>query len=232
MNREVIIVLGKTGYGKSLWSNMYSSLADRFFVYDPSRTYRADYESNEYLDNPESLAYEQKVERITSLPGGLEASERGLKHFRFGTIDPDDVEAMANAAFIAGQNLFAVEETSTVFEKGERRLPDHFKRLVFFGRHRQCSLLFVAQRAMSIPIDIRSQASRIVSFQQHEGDDLSWLYEFYGKDTEIIPYLPKLQCLDYCNGSLFRYSIKERAESFLGKKLDIDPPEGYSRYWK
>lgn len=200
-----MIVLGKTGFGKSLWAKLYCERLARLLVYDPSMTLRCDY-----------VSVDQVLDQVLS--------DSGV--FRLGTYDYRDVECFGNLSFAVGNNVLVLEEVANIFSKGLRNLPEWAMTLVFFGRHRRCSLVLIAQRAMSIPIDFRTQATRIVSFQQHEGDDLTWLKEFYGKENVgILPFLPRFTCLDYYNGRISKYSIQLPAERYLGQKLKVDMEE-------
>jgi hypothetical protein len=60
---------------------------------------------------------------------------------------------------------------------------------------------------MSIPIDMRSQAHRVVSFYQTEKRDTDWLDDYYGELTEEIFRLPPLECLDFHKGVISRYRV-------------------------
>ena len=209
MKREVAIVVGKTGFGKSLWGQLYARLWPRRLIYDPTSTYRAEY-----------LPPEEIIDRVAN---------KETKSFAFAVSDPEYVPALGLLAYGRGDNLLVLEEASTFFPKGQSRLDEWARQLVFMGRHQRCSLLFVAQRATSIPIDVRSQANRIVSFQQHEPDDVRTLSEFFGKErAELIPNLPKLECFDFHNGDTMRYSIRRSVEHDLGIRLDIEPESVYT----
>jgi len=209
MQRDVIVDVGKTGFGKTLWTRIFLKQFHRVLVYDPLQAietnYVTDAEIDEMLTEERYLDVEQK------------------EHFTYGTINKDMLPAFGDLAYVLSNVLLVVEECATVFDKGMRNLPEWAKRLVFQGRHRSVSLLLIAQRPISIPIDIRTQANRIVTFQQHEGDDLDWLIGFFGKENcKQMPFLPKFECLDYWNGQVNRYSIKKQAEALLGKKLTIE----------
>ena len=209
MDRDVTIVLGKTGYGKSLWTSLYTCKLDRLLVYDLMREHYVTY------FDPQVLA-----DQINALEPDDE-----IEKFRIGLADPDLVPGLGHLSFHFGNNLLVLEELSTLFPKGAR-MPDWLRTLVFLGRHKKCSLLAVAQRAYSVPIDLRSQANRVVTFQQHEGDDLSWLREFYGSAiVHQIPNLPKLCCYDYHDGNVTVYSIAYSVKKQLGINLMMEDSE-------
>lgn len=136
-----------------------------------------------------------------------QATKGATPSHRIATADADALDTFGHLAFLRGNCVYAVEEAALVFQPGER-ISGWCKNIVFVGRHRDVSLLVTAQRAASIPIALRSQATRIVSFAQTEGDDVSWLKGCYGEEVKNLPKLPPLECLDAHQGNLTRYSIK------------------------
>lgn len=204
--REIVLVMGMTGFGKSWWTKLYHQGFSRKVVYDPA----ASFDVKEWLE-PEEIA-----ERLLG--------DKPPEKFDYGFVDsdPDVVGAVGDIMFAAGKNLYIVEELATVFEKGLMRTPQWAKNMCFFGRHRECSLVLVAQRPTYIPIDFRSQANRVITFCQHEGSDMDWLTDFYGKERmKRLPTLPKFTCFDYhYEGVVREYSIKPKVEEVFGIKLD------------
>ena len=225
MRREVIIVLGKTGCGKSWWAKHAVQASERLAVFDP-------------LQSPEYRVAWVEPEDTDALEG-----QYRQKQFRVGVYDPDSLPSLGSYAFAyggpevmeyhgtkawfdgqqgmaTGPLTLVLEEFSTITEKGQRP-PDWLRRLIFLGRHKGVSLVAVAQRAVSIPIELRSQASRIVSFAQHEADDVDWLEEFYGPDVaDELPDLPKFECVDYrLGGTVERYSIRPTVQATFGVDL-------------
>lgn len=201
MDRDVILVTGLTGYGKSLWGRLYTQSTVRLLVYDPAGDFNV-------LFLPIDMIYEEVVERRSEA-------------FRLGSFCREDVDALSCMAFGVGDVLTVIEEASTVFQKGQR-LESWAHRLTFLGRHRRCSVMILAQRAVSIPIDFRSQANRVISFCQHEPDDLLWLKEFFRRNVMELPSFPKWYCLDWQSGHVSDYSIKTQAEHLLGIRMELD----------
>lgn len=186
--REIIIVLGKTGYGKSRWTRQFLDGCKRVFLYDPIH----EAEDAEWHDNASI------VERFDK--GALR------DNFYVATSEESAIDTFGSIAFLVGNCIYAVEEASLVFEKGSR-LHGWARNIVFLGRHRACSLLVTAQRAASIPVELRSQATRVVSFSQHESDDLLWLKAFLGRNVADLPNLPRLTCYDSNEGVIKKYPI-------------------------
>lgn len=204
MNREIVLVMGMTGYGKSWWTKLYHRLWSRTVVYDPAASFQV----------KEWLTPEEIFERLTA--------EKPPQKFDYGFVDDDEesVSGIGRLVFYTGNVMYIIEECATVFEKGMMRSPKWVKDLCFFGRHRACSLVLIAQRPTYIPIDIRSQANRVISFCQHEGSDMDWLTDFFGKDRmKRLSTLPKFSCFDYHNGEVREYSIKPEVKKVFGVDL-------------
>jgi hypothetical protein len=199
MKREVVLVLGKTGNGKSVWTKNYTKPCKRLFVYDLCREYPVDYYNGDDLVD----MLENRVGNTSTMP----------KEFRVGVWKSEDADIAGALAFVEGDCTLVCEEMSTLYSRGEK-MDSWLKEIVFLGRHRRVSLVATAQRAASIPIDLRSQANRVVSFAQAEQRDMSWLEDYFGEEAAQIPLLPPLHCLDYWNGTVSRYSI----ESYINKK--------------
>lgn len=190
MQRDFIIVVGNQGAGKSVWTKAYCSSKPRLFVYDPL----ASYAGVDFVSDP-----------VDVFPGILSGES---KNFRVGTYLPDELPLFGSSAFAAGSCVMVVEECGVVFQRGAT-LEEWARRIIFMGRHRETSIVLVAQRASSIPVDIRSQASRIVTFRQVEPDDVKAISERIGRDNrDLIPALPDLECLDWENGAVKRYKIR------------------------
>ena len=174
--RKIIIVLGLTGFGKSVWTREYVATAPRLFVWDPVASY-----------NVEWMEQDELIEALDD--GRLD------KKFRVGSFDPDAHELLGSLAFLQGNNTLVMEEASLIFTKGARIEP-WASQIIFLGRHRATSLVITAQRATSIPIELRSQAHRVVSFAQTDGDDLKALRSFFGDRHRELSELQPLECFD------------------------------------
>ena len=203
LEREITLVMGMTGWGKSWWSKLYSQKWNRLLVFDPSMSF-PDVIWGNIDDYVEQLIGEEPV-----------------SEFRYGFVDPEDVAQAGGLTFATGQMMYMLEECAAVFEKGQARMPQWAKRLCFFGRHRECSITLIAQRPTYIPIDFRSQANRVVTFCQHEDADMQWLGDFFGRERmERMLTIPKFTCFDWHNGHVNEYSIVDDVEKQFRVKLD------------
>lgn len=225
MKRDIIIVGGMTGWGKSLWAKTFTAHADRLLIFDPFKSYP------DVKWNDEEGGLTELLDSIDDFNFLLE--DQNKKVFRVGSSDPDEAHRLGAASFVLGNNLLVLEELSMIFDKGQRKLDSWASRLVFLGRHNRCSMLVIAQRFMSVPIDIRSQANRVITFNQHEPDDVSYLNQTFGKeDAASIPSLPRFHCIDRFNGVTYKYSIEDKAERTLGIKLDKQEVGDYTAFYK
>jgi len=203
LEREITIVMGMTGWGKSWWSKLYSLKWPRVLIYDPAMSF------------PKVL-WGNLDDHVDNLIG-----EEPVQDFRYGFVDDADVAQGGSVAYVRSDNMYMIEECATVFEKGQARMPEWAKRLCFTGRHRECSLTLIAQRPTYIPIDFRSQANRVITFCQHEDADMQWLGDFFGKERmERMLSIPKFTCFDWHNGKVTEYSIVDQVQNVFGVKLD------------
>lgn len=194
MERDFIILIGNQGYGKSVWAKLYAASLTRLLVFDPLSSYP----SVDFNTAPDDWANDVAHARLNA--------------FRYGSFLPDELPIIGNTAFAAGNCTMIVEECALLFRRGEE-LHDWAKPLVFMGRHQRVSLVLIAQRASKIPVDIRSQASRIVSFLQTEPADVAALCDRIGNSyEETIASLPRLHCLDWDNGNVREYAISPNGQ--------------------
>lgn len=190
MRRDLIIVIGGQGCGKSVWTKAWAAPKARLFVSDPLGSFP----NVDFLAEPEEW--------------WPNVRDGHAKTFRFGTYIKEELPFFGHAAYAVGDCALVIEECALMFERGVD-LDEWAKRLVFMGRHRSVDLVLVAQRAVKVPLDVRSQASRIVSFRQTDPNDLRAVSETIGGDFEDeIRTLPDLSCVDWDRGNVSRYAVK------------------------
>lgn len=188
---EVIVITGKRRFGKSSWLGKYLRGKSRRFIFDPFRQMPAQY-----------LGEDELIER----------HERGdftrdaAPNLSIGSCILGDLDLLAAIAYLNGHAHLVIEECGVTFTQGAP-LSEPMMEAVFLGGHQWLSLVFVAQRAVSIPIALRSQETRVVSFRQTDPDDLRRLRTNFGERTEELPQLDKLECLDVENNVVTRYRI-------------------------
>lgn len=189
--RDFILVFGNQGCGKSVWTQLYCQSKPRLIIgFDP----KAEYPGVDYATDPKEW-----VPRVVN--GELEK-------FRFGSYLEAELETLGNAAYAAGRCCLVMEECALLFDRGAD-LAEWTRPLIFMGREPQLDLVLIAQRANRIPVDIRSQSNRIITFNQTEPDDVKALAQRIGKEhAEEILMLPPLHCLDWQQGvGVKRYAV-------------------------
>lgn len=190
MRRDFILVCGNQGFGKSVWTKLYAAEKTRLLVFDP----KAEYPGVDYVTPPDEWVDDVVEKRRAS--------------FKFGSYLAEEITMLWNAAFAATNCTLINEECTLLFQRGED-VPEWARPMVFMGREPRLNLVLVTQRANSIPVGIRSQASRIVTFLQTEPADVRAISERIGRDyAEQILALPELECLDWQAGQgVRRYSV-------------------------
>lgn len=188
MRRDFIVIVGNQGQGKSVWSKSYSERLTRLLVSDPMGSYN----NVNFLRDPEEW-----------IPGVI---NKETKEFRYGTYSQDDLPLFGSAAYAAEDCTFVIEECALIFERGEK-LPLWLNRAIFMGRHSRLNLVLIAQRASKIPIDIRSQANRFITFLQTEPNDVRATADRIGIEEDSIRSLPPLHCIDWNEGRVSSYSV-------------------------
>jgi len=187
VTRDYVLVIGNQGFGKSAWTMTYGRGKPRLFCFDPKAQYPVDF----YWDE---ATLRDVIEGRT-------------KQFRLGTFRSDELSLIANAAYGTTDCALILEECAFLFARGEQ-LEEWAQRVVYMGREPKLDLVLVAQRAMAIPIDIRSQASRVVTFFQSEPEDCDALAKRIGRQyRDEIAQLPMMTCLDWEAGKVSRYTI-------------------------
>lgn len=187
--REVVIILGKTRYGKSTWLGKFLANKPRRFVFDPFQKSTA-----QYMGEAELIQRHEAGE--FKPPAAVQIGSRNIQ----------DIDLLSSVAFLNGHAYFIIEECGVAFYKGER-ISEPLQEAIFLGGHQWLSIVLVAQRAASIPIELRSQATRFVSFLQTEKNDVKWCEDYLGDRFEEIRTLAKFECLDYEDNSVTRYKL-------------------------
>lgn len=173
LEREIIICVGQTGMGKTVWSKNYIRTQKRVVIIDPQGEYN--YQEFDKADDLISYIYKRKIFRVKCC----------------------DLREFTNLCFgvtLVPNTLLVIEESQRILAP-KLKIPQDFEDIIYRGRHTETSLLLIAQRATTIDIAVRSQFSQLVVFRQSEKGDLNWLSDVTGHDLndEVL----NLKVLEY-----------------------------------
>ena len=182
--REISLVFGKTGMGKSNFLKVYLQSLRRVIILDPLDEYPA----REFTD-------------IGEMINDLEDKE----NFRVKSCNILDLEALGEIVDAMRNVTLIVEEAQRCLPASRQDLPDSLQRIIFLGRHFGRSLVVAAQRPSIVHIAARSQWTRIVTFNLSEVSDVGWIKSTSGYDVENendIRKLPVGSYLEITPGSI------------------------------
>ena len=169
MKREINLIFGKTGTGKSTFAKRYIENYNRVVIIDAMEEYEGiifyrmsdlfDYiEFNDLIDND--------------------------KPFRLVCRFSEDIEIeyLFETLFVVGNLLLVVEEAEIYISPYAKS--GAFLKLVRYGRHKKISILGIARRSSELSLTFRSQVNCIYSFKQTDFNDLKYFEKLglYGLD--------------------------------------------------
>jgi len=116
-----------------------------------------------------------------------------------GVLAPTDhFDFVTRAILSCRETVLVVEEIGLYVNP--HMLPNPLAMLVGQGRHRGLGLICTSQTPKQVNPFIRSQASRIVSFNQTEPAHIDWCGAVMGECAELLPSLPPYHALDWTPG--------------------------------
>jgi DNA helicase HerA-like ATPase len=172
-SREIALVFGKTGMGKSNYIKTYLSALKRVIILDP-------------LDEYPALEFQDINEMIDYLEGaeGMEEGNKSRKGFCVKSCNILHLEALGEIVDGMRDVTFIIEEAQRCLPASRQDLPDSLQRIIFLGRHFGRSLVVAAQRPSIVHIAARSQWTRIITFNLSEIGDVRWIEGTSGYDVQ------------------------------------------------
>lgn len=168
----VLVVLGRKGSGKSTLVREVIREFDRVVILDYIGEYGAEVNAR-VIEGFEACVHEL-----------VENAKRPRFRLSLRVVDTDEALRVLSVAYELPRTLLVVEEASVYCTP--QSLPVEVARFVRFGRHREISQVYVAQRPSMLHRDITSQADVIVSFRQHEQRDVDYLRGIMGEEAERV----------------------------------------------
>ena len=166
--REIILFTGKTGCGKSFLFDEYIKKFPRVLLMDPLQEHKNFIE----FENIEDLI----------------AHCLAHKTFHVSISDIREFPSLCHISMGLTRCVLAVEESQR-FLPSRGNLDPYFLETVYRGRHRAVSILLIMQRLSTVHIEPRSQWTKIITFQQSDLNDTTWLRNTTGNDLECLENL-------------------------------------------
>jgi hypothetical protein len=140
-----------------------------------------------------------------------------VRRFRVAIRLPEDEDALEamEVAYEVTNCLVVFEEVS--FYCSPSSMPTILKKFVRYGRHREISQVYVSRRPAEINRDLTAQSDLIVSFRQHEPNDIDYLRKLMGPEADKLPKLPKYRIIASGDVASAPFPILER----LAKNEDL-----------
>lgn len=177
MRRRVTLIFGRTGTGKSTLARRLAANERRILILDPL----GEFAGTIFFDFDSLAAYLNARDVI-------ESTREFRAVCRFS--DDVDVEYFFKLARGIPDYTLCIDEAEIFLDP--RSMNDDFLWIIRYGRHKQISLITVARRVPELSVDLRAQASTILTFTQSEPRDLKNL-EGYGFNPDVVKSLPQFK---------------------------------------
>lgn len=164
-HREIILIYGKTGSGKSELAKRLIKPYNRIVIIDVMNEYEGTI-----------------VETFDDFIDYIIDRENFVVCVRF--TDDEDYEFLFRTIFEVSNILLVLEEAELYISPSERR--NEFLKLVKYGRHRDISIIGIARRISELSPQLRSQVDKIYTFKQTEPKDLKVLKELGFNENKIM----------------------------------------------
>lgn len=183
MQREVVLVLGKTGSGKTTWARKFIETKQRVIILDAG-----------FGDYPA-----QETETLDALMDQVEARDKNGSGFFRLSYTPRLAEPpiIIDLARVVRKCWLVLEEADRL---DDPRQCAEYDEAISRGRHYELSLLAISLYPFKLPADLRRQATRIICYRMHEPRDIDYLYDIIGDDVSKLPNLEPFHFLDWQSG--------------------------------
>ena len=166
--REITLVFGKTGSGKSYFTRSYIQDFERVVIIDPLHEY-------------EGLIFTN----INDLIDFYEYNKPETFRFVCRFENDSEYDYLFEFCNAVGNLLLVVEEAEMYISPYAKS--SEFLNLVRYGRHKAISIIGVARRASELSTDFKAMVNRIVSFKQTLPHDLKIMSQLGLENLEQLP---------------------------------------------
>lgn len=214
--RDVVLVFGKTGMGKTEWTKGYVRTLPRVLALDPM----LEYDSFQSFDDMTELVDHVKKYRTWKVRTEFAPDFDLLTRTAWAVQDPERPYFSPHGATLL------IEEAARVIPPGLFKMPQAFVDIIYRGRHRLISVVIVSQRAHTVHIMPRSQWTRMIVFKQSEAQDVTWIRNVTGFNLDARE-LGKLEYFDVTPSGWKRRRINFAGDGKHATMSDVDisPPD-------
>ena len=175
MQREVKLRFGQTGSGKSYGAAEFFKTLPRAIVaecgYDEFPALR-------FTEFPDLVLYLERIGAFANPNAPFRVSYTP-RIAEYGLI--------FDVALEAGNCWLFLEEADRFGDPSQNWSYDE---IITRGRHRGISICALSLHPFKLPIDLRRQATSLVSFRQTEPNDIKWIADHVGDTAYELPNLP------------------------------------------
>jgi len=182
--REVVLITGKTGSGKSTLFRQMIQQKPRFVIYDAIGEYAVLSPAFPalYITTPEQLR-QVLLAQYTGPLRVVFAPDPGVK---VGSAFHGEFPVFDWFCWLFSQALtditMGIEEIGNFVDRSN--MPQVLENVIRFGRHSLISVYATTQRPADMPTLLRSQATRFIAFRQHLPNDIDWIGDCIGDKKE------------------------------------------------
>lgn len=233
LKRKVVAMIGAAGSGKTyLAASMYGK-EKRALIYNIANDEQFLARSNQLVVGDERSArkslppimrgksqhafwkkkpIEEKEFRVSFTPTDLDFDAR--------TIYAPSFNEVCRQCWLTGQITFYLDEAHLLVGSSSGSAPTEFRRLVFMGRHREISIVYMAHRTYNVPKPLTFNTNIFYFFQTGEPRDLSYIEELSG--SEVAEKVIGLRRLNLTTKPIVPGQVYEwNADLRTGKVIDL-----------